>query len=440
MPLLFNLPSLLYLLALAVFAQATSEFMLSGLTPEIATDLAVSIPTAGWLTSAFALGMVVGAPTIAVLGRRWPRRLTLLVTLTVFLLAHVVGALADDFTLLLITRLVAALANAGFLAVALATASTLVEAKGRATAVLLAGTTLACIAGVPAGAWLGQHLGWRSAFWAVALICLPALVAIFRSIPSDRITPYDDAPADATQPPVARLRPSARLVVLLALGALVNGATFCTFTYLAPILTEVTGLDRSWIPALLMLFGLGSFAGVTLAGRYADRQAHGVLAAAGVALLLGWCLFASTAQLTAAAVALVFVQGLLSFAVGSTLISLALYAGAESPVLAGGLATAALNVGAVLGPVAGGIGITLTGDRAPLWCSAILVAAALLTALVTSTRTTVQPRPDGPADALPGVGGGENTPLDGGARRTPVRRTEAGSASLVDRSARPHSG
>jgi DHA1 family chloramphenicol resistance protein-like MFS transporter len=121
-------------------------------------------------------------------------------------------------------------------------------------AVLLSGTTLACSAGVPAGAWLGQHLGWRLAFWAVALICLPALIAIFRSIPRE---PAPTAPA------VRQLRPSQRLVVFLVSGALVNGATFCTFTYLAQILTEVTGLDRSWIPALLMLFGLGSFAGVT---------------------------------------------------------------------------------------------------------------------------------------------------------------------------------
>jgi DHA1 family chloramphenicol resistance protein-like MFS transporter len=374
------MPFLLYLLALAVFAQATSEFMLSGLTPEIAGDLAVSIPTAGWLTSAFALGMVVGAPAIAVLGRRWPRRTTLLSTLTVFLLAHVVGALADDFTVLLITRLLAALSNAGFLAVALATATTLVsaDAKGRATAVLLAGTTLACIAGVPAGAWLGQHFGWRSAFWAVGLICLPALLAIVRSLPR--------ADTGSGQPVMTRLRPTRRLVVLLLLGALVNGATFCTFTYLAPILTGVTALDRSWIPALLALFGLGSFAGVTLAGRYADRRAQGVLVAAGCALLLGWCVFAATAHVTGLAIALVFLQGLLSFAVGSALISLALYAAAESPVLAGGLATAALNVGAVLGPVAGGVGIESAGDRAPLWCSAALVAAALAVAAVARSR------------------------------------------------------
>ncbi|MEV6282640.1 Cmx/CmrA family chloramphenicol efflux MFS transporter [Kribbella sp. NPDC051770] len=390
------MPFLLYLLALAVFAQATSEFMLSGLTPEIAAELAVPIPTAGWLTSAFALGMVVGAPAVAVLGRRWPRRATLLLTLTVFLLAHVAGALADDFAVLLLSRLLAALANAGFLAVALATAATLSTATGRATGVLLAGTTLACIAGVPAGAWLGQHLGWRAAFWAVALLCLPALIAIARSLPAQPVR---------LQPPVT-FRITRRLVFLLTLGALVNGATFCTFTYLAPVLTGVTRLDSSWVPALLMLFGLGSFAGVTLAGRYADRRAYGVLAAAGIALLLGWCAFAWAAHLPAAAVPLVFLQGLLSFGVGSALISLALSAGAESPVLAGGLATAALNVGAVLGPLAGGAAITAAGDRAPLWCSAALTGIALVTAVLAG----------------------------------PVRRAARGSDSLVDRSRRPETG
>jgi MFS transporter, DHA1 family, chloramphenicol resistance protein len=128
---------------------------------------------------------------------------------------------------------------------------------------------------------------------------------------------------------------------------------------------------------MLALFGLGSFAGVTAAGRYADR--HGTLAvfvAAGI-LFLGWCAFAVAASIPAAAVVLVFLQGAWSFAVGSTLISYALYAGSDSPVLAGGLATASLNVGAALGPVLGGVGISLTGYRAPLWLSALLVGTAV---------------------------------------------------------------
>ncbi|MEI8409828.1 MULTISPECIES: Cmx/CmrA family chloramphenicol efflux MFS transporter [unclassified Kribbella] len=364
------MPFVLYLLGLAVFAQATSEFMLSGLGPDIAHDLGVSIPTTGWLTSAFAVGMIVGAPAIAVLGARWPRRRTLLVTLTVFLLVHVIGAVTTSFAVLLITRVIAALANAGFLAIALATATSLVrpDAKGRATSVLLGGTTLACIVGVPGGALLGQQFGWRSAFWAVAIISFPALIAILRAVPADRIT----GPVT-----VGGVRFRQRLVVLLILGALVNGATFCSFTYLAPVLTEVTGLGAGWVPVMLALFGLGSFAGVAIAGRYADSRDTRLVFVAGGTLLLGWCAFALTASAPTAAVVLVFTQGLLSFAVGSTLISYALYAASESPVLAGGLATASLNVGAALGPALGGAAITLTNYRAPLWASALLVGTAL---------------------------------------------------------------
>ncbi|WP_350278705.1 Cmx/CmrA family chloramphenicol efflux MFS transporter [Kribbella sp. HUAS MG21] len=368
------MPVLLYLLGLAVFAQATSEFMLSGLGPDIARDLGISIPAAGWLTSAFALGMIVGAPAIAVLGARWPRRRTLLATLTVFLIVHVIGALTTSFTVLLVTRVLAALANAGFLAVALATATSLVrpDAKGRATSILLGGTTLACIVGVPAGAMLGRYLGWRSAFWAVAVVSLPALIAILRSVPARGIGPVTVGGF--------RLRP--RLAVLLLLGALVNGATFCSFTYLSPVLTEVTGLGTGWVPLMLAVFGVGSFVGITIAGRYADRRDHRLTFVAGGILLLGWCTFALTAEYAAPTVALLFVQGAMSFAVGSTLISYALYAGAETPILTGALATAALNTGAATGPALGGAAIAHGGYHAPLWVSAVLVATALLTALL----------------------------------------------------------
>ncbi|MEV4088333.1 MFS transporter, partial [Nonomuraea fuscirosea] len=165
------MPFAVYLLGLAVFAQGTSEFMLSGLLPGIARDLNVSIPAAGLLTSAFAAGMVVGAPLMAVLSLRWSRRFALLAFLVVFLLAHVVEAVTTGYGVLLVSRAVAALANAGFLAVAMATAISLAppDAKGRATSVLLGGVTAACVAGVPGGALLGEVWGWRSAFWAVAL-------------------------------------------------------------------------------------------------------------------------------------------------------------------------------------------------------------------------------------------------------------------------------
>ncbi|MFJ2772613.1 Cmx/CmrA family chloramphenicol efflux MFS transporter [Streptomyces sp. NPDC087300] len=369
------MPFPLYLLALAVFAQGTSEFMLSGLLSDIASDLDVSIPAAGQLTSAFAVGMVVGAPLMAVLSRRFSRRGALLAFLLTFLLVHVVGALTTSFAVLLATRVIGALANAGFLAVALVTATAMVgpDAKGRAASVLLGGVTVACVAGVPAGALLGTAWGWRSAFWAVALISVPAVLAIARAVPAG--APESGGPGALGE--LGALR-APRLLVTLLLGALVNGATFCTFTYLAPLVTDVTGLGTGWVPVVLALFGIGSFIGVGLGGRLADTRPLPLLVCGSLALLTGWVLFAVTAAHPVAAVALALVQGALSFAVGSTLISQVLYAASGAPTLAGGFATAAFNVGGALGPWCGGLAISAGfGYRGPLWVSALLVALAL---------------------------------------------------------------
>ncbi|KQX49816.1 MULTISPECIES: Cmx/CmrA family chloramphenicol efflux MFS transporter [unclassified Streptomyces] len=372
------MPFAVYVLGLAVFAQGTSEFMLSGLVHDMAADFGVSLAAVGSLTSAFAVGMVVGAPLVAVLSLRWPRRRALLAFLLTFLLAHVVGALTHSFDVLFVTRVVAALANAGFLAVGLSTAAAMAgpEAKGRATSVLLSGVTLACVAGVPLGAVVGEVWGWRSAFWGVALVSAPAVLAILRSVPA---TPVDPG-APGVRHELRALR-TPRLIVTLALGALVNGATFCSFTYLAPVVTEVTGLSAGWVPATLALFGIGSFVGVNLGGRLADRRPGPVLVAGGAALAAGWLLLALVAGHPVAALLLVLVQGTLSFGVGSTLIARALYAASGAPTLSGGFATAALNVGAVAGPVLGGLALgTGLGFRAPPVVSAALVAVALLVA------------------------------------------------------------
>ncbi|YCK38499.1 Cmx/CmrA family chloramphenicol efflux MFS transporter [Actinomadura sp. ATCC 39365] len=385
------MPFAIYVLGLAVFAQGTSEFMLSGLVPAIAADLGVSVPAAGALTSAFAAGMVVGAPLMALLSLRWPRRQALLVFLVAFVLVHVAGALTTDFAVLLATRVLGALANAGFLAVGLATAAGMVapDAKGRATSVLLGGITLACVAGVPAGAVLGQAFGWRSAFWAVALVSLPAVLAVVRSVPAGG---QESARPRARHELRALREP--RLLVALALGALVNAATFCTFTYLSPLVTEVSGVSDGWVPVLLALFGLGSFAGVTAAGRLSDARPALVLVAGGLALPAGWALFASAAGVPAAAFVLVFVQGALSFAVGSTLIARVLYAAAAAPSLGGSFATAALNVGATAGPALGGAAIAAgLGYRSAPWVSALLVVVALaVAALVHRSSASVTAR------------------------------------------------
>ncbi|MFD9894805.1 Cmx/CmrA family chloramphenicol efflux MFS transporter [Amycolatopsis sp. NPDC059027] len=375
------MPFALYLLGLAVFAQGTSEFMLSGLVADIAADLHVSVPAAGLLTSAFAAGMVIGAPVMALLSLRLSRRGALVAFLSVFVVVHVLGALTADFGVLLATRVAGALANAGFWAVALAAANAMVrpELRGRATSIVVSGVTVACIAGVPAGALLGQFWGWRSAFWAVAVVSLPALFAILRTIPGGR-----PASAETSARKELRVLREPRLLVVLLLGALVNGGTFGTFTYLATLFTTVGGLGVGWVPALLALFGVGSFLGVTLGGRLADVRPGLVLFGGSAALLLGWILLAVTAANLVVAIVLVFVLGVLSFGVGSTLIPRVFAVAPGAPTLAGGLATAAFNVGAVVGPWFGGLAIgTALGYRGAPWVSAVLVALALALAVAT---------------------------------------------------------
>ncbi|MFF9094350.1 Cmx/CmrA family chloramphenicol efflux MFS transporter [Streptomyces sp. NPDC014776] len=380
------MPAPLYLLALAVFAMGTSEFMLAGLLPDIASDLGVTVGTAGALTSAFAIGMIVGAPLVAALARDWPRRSSLLAFVLVFAGAHAVGAVTTSFPILFATRVVAALANAGFLAVALTAAATLVSParKGRALAVLLAGTTVATIAGVPGGSVLGALLGWRATFWAVAALCLPAALGILKGIPAGR----DEVEATGRPALRAELAQLTRppLILAMLLGALVNAATFGSLTFLAPVVTDSAGLGELWVPVALVLFGTGSFVGVTVAGRLSDQRPGLVVAVAGPLLLIGWPALAVLAGEPVALFLLVFVQGALSFAVGSTLITRVLYEAAGAPTMAGSYATAALNVGAAVGPVLAAATLgTEAGPRGPLWASGLLVAVALLIAFPSRT-------------------------------------------------------
>ncbi|WP_280436849.1 Cmx/CmrA family chloramphenicol efflux MFS transporter [Nocardia carnea] len=374
------MPFALYLLAMAIFAMGTSEFMLAGLVSDIAADLGVEIASTGLLTSAFAVGMAVGAPVMAVLARNRPVRSSLLVFVVVFLAAHIVGALTTEFAVLVTTRVVAALANAGFLAVALTAAAGLVPAdrRGRALAVLLSGTTMATIAGVPGGALLGAVFGWRVTFWAVALLCVPAAIGVLTGIPAPVREAADHGPGLADELAVL-IRP--RLVVVMLLGALVNAATFGAFTFLAPLMTDRAGLGDLWVPVALVLFGAGSFAGVTVAGRFSDTRPGVVVVMAGPLLCAGWFATALSADRPPVLLVLVFVQGALSFALGSTLITRVLYEAAAAPTMGGSYATAALNIGAAVGPLVAAVALgTRLGSLGPVVSGGVLVAVALLVA------------------------------------------------------------
>lgn len=383
-----RMPVAVYVLGLSVFALGTSEFMLSGLLPPIAEDMGVTIPQAGLLISAFAIGMVVGAPLLAVATLRLPRRTTLVSLISLFGLGQVAGALAPSYELLFASRIVSALACAGFWAVGAAVAIAMVEQhqRARAMAVMIGGLSIANVLGVPAGAFLGEHLGWRSAFWAVGAASAVALAGILALIP--RI------PLPAQKPRLSReLRIYRDRQVWLSIGitALAAGGVFCAFSYLSPLLTDVAGLDSQWVPWILGLFGIGALAGTTVGGRIADAHLFGVMLwgiTASTVFLAALALLASTA---AAAIALSFLIGFSAFFTAPALNARMFNVAGAAPTLAGATTTAAFNLGNTGGPWLGGTVIDAGyGYSATAWAGGAMTVTAIalgLAALRLDRRT-----------------------------------------------------
>ncbi|MER7862895.1 Cmx/CmrA family chloramphenicol efflux MFS transporter [Amycolatopsis japonica] len=370
------MPLAVCVLGLSVFALGTSEFMITGLLPGMAADLNVGIPEAGLLISAFAIGMVVGAPLLAIATLRVPRRATLMALLVVFGLSHVVGALGSGYALLFATRVVSAVACAGFWAVAAATAVALVpvERRGRALAILVGGLTVANIAGVPAGTFLGQHAGWRAAFWAVTALTVIALIGVFALVPETQNG--EDKTDVATE---LRLYRGGRFWLALGVIALAQAMIFATFSYLAPLLTEVAGLPESWVPGVLSLFGLGALIGITAGGRLADARPFVTLYGGLAVALLALVLLAVSGPATPVAIFAVFLFGVAGFGVNPALNVRAFAVAGNAPTLVGASTTAAFNVGNTVGPWLGGESIDAgLGYPSVAWVSVGLGVATVV--------------------------------------------------------------
>ncbi|MFI6964447.1 Cmx/CmrA family chloramphenicol efflux MFS transporter [Streptomyces sp. NPDC050255] len=374
------MPLAVYILGLSVFALGTSEFMLSGLLPPIADDMNVSIPRAGLLISAFAIGMVVGAPLLAVATLRLPRRTTLIALISVFGLGQVAGALAPTYEVLFASRVISAFACAGFWAVgaAVAIAMVPVNSRARAMAVMIGGLSIANVLGVPLGAFLGENLGWRSAFWAVGAASAVALAGVATLIP--RIPLPEKKPQLKRELAIYRDRQVWLSIVLTALAA---GGVFCAFSYLAPLLTDVAGLDSGWVPTVLALFGIGALIGTMIGGRVADAHLFGVLLsgiAASTVFLAALALFASN---QAAVIVLSFLLGLSAFYTAPALNARMFNVAGAAPTLAGATTTAAFNLGNTGGPWLGGTVIDMDfGFEATAWAGAAMTVLALVTVVL----------------------------------------------------------
>ncbi|MEN2421208.1 Cmx/CmrA family chloramphenicol efflux MFS transporter [Streptomyces rimosus] len=376
------MPLAVYVLGLSVFALGTSEFMLSGILQPLARDMGVSIPQAGLLVSAFAIGMVVGAPVLAGATLQLPRRTTLIGLLTVFGLGQVAGAVAPSYGVLFVSRVVSALACAGFWAVGAAVAVSLVPvtARARAMAVMVGGLSIANIAGVPAGALLGQHAGWRSAFWAVAVLSAIGLIGVIALVPRTAVPTGDERPALRRELSIYR----DKQVWLALVGTALNGAAvFALFSYLAPLLTDTAGLSESSVPTVLALFGVGALIGTFVGGRIADAHPFGTILGGIGASATVLTLLALTAHSPVAAVTLSLLLGVTAFTTAPALNARMFNVAHAAPTLAGATTTSAFNMGNTVGPWLGGLVIGAGwGYPAVAWTGALLAALGVVTTVV----------------------------------------------------------
>ncbi|WP_448612595.1 MFS transporter [Modestobacter sp. URMC 112] len=337
---------MVYVLAVGTFLMLTTEFVVAGLLPEIAGDLRVSVGQAGLLITVFAVGMIVGAPAMALLTRRMPRRTTLLLALAVFAVGHVVVALGSDFTLLLAARFVTAWATGAFWSVAsvVATRAAGPGARARALGLVGAGGMLANVVGVPIGAFAGQLSGWRGPFWALAVLALVAVPLIARHVPRE----HGDRLSVSLRSELSALR-SGRLWLVLAACATTTGGVLSTYSYISPLLTDRAGIATGLVPVVLVGFGVGSLIGTVLGGRLGDVHPHATtIAVAGstTAVLLAICLLATHPVPT---VLLVVLLGLLGLSANPVLSSLAVRFAGVAPTLGVAMSVAAYNAGTAVG-------------------------------------------------------------------------------------------
>jgi DHA1 family inner membrane transport protein len=378
----------LFALAMGGFAIGTTEFVSMGLLPQLADGVGVSIPRAGHVISAYAIGVVVGAPLIAVFGARLPRRELLIGLMLVFLIGNAASALATGFTSLTLARFLAGLPHGAYFGVASLVAADLVtpERRGRAVSRVMLGLAVSNVAGVPAATWLGQHAGWRSAYWLVtALAVLTAALVLW-------LVPHVAANREATGRNELRAFKNPQVLLTLLAGAVGFGGMFAVYTYIAPTVTDVAGLGEGRVPLYLLAFGLGMVVGTPLGGHLADWSIFRSLLVSSVAMILILVAFTQTSQW--------FVPGLLTaFALtvfGSVLVTnlqmrLMQVAG-DAQTIGAAMNHASLNVANALGAWLGGVVVAAGfGFTSPSWVGAGLSFAGLLVLLVSAAlhrRTT----------------------------------------------------
>nr|WP_232915879.1 MULTISPECIES: MFS transporter [Pseudomonas] len=371
-------------MALSAFAIGTTEFVIMGLLPDVAADLGVSIPGAGWLVTGYALGVAVGAPFMAMATAKLPRKAALVTLMGIFIIGNLLCALASDYNVLMFARVVTALCHGAFFGIGSVVAAGLVPANRRASAVALmfTGLTLANVLGVPLGTALGQYAGWRSTFWAVTVIGVIALIGLIRFLPTNRNEEKLDMRAE-----LGALR-GAGIWLSLTMTALFSASMFTLFTYIAPLLGEVTGVSPNGVTWTLLLIGLGLTAGNVIGGKMADRRLSSTLIGVFVSMAVISTVLSWTSTALIPTEITLFLWAVAAFAAVPALQINVVTFGKAAPNLVSTLNIGAFNVGNALGAWVGGSviahGLGLTS--VPL-AAAILAVLALLITLITFRQT-----------------------------------------------------
>lgn len=376
-------------MAIGSFAIGTTEFVTMGLLPEVTAGVGVSIPSGGHLVSAYALGVVVGAPLIAAFGARMPRRRLLGVLMLAFAAANVATAVAPGFLGVLASRFLAGLPHGAYFGVASLVAASLVlpHQRGQAVSSVMLGLATANVVGVPGATWLGQTLGWRSAYWTVAVIALLGVLAMALLVPSG-----PGRPEATVRREVGALRRPQVLLTLLV-GTVGFGGMFAVYSYVAPTATEVAGMPAAGVPLILLAFGVGGVLGTVIGGRAADKALVPTLATTlvlMVVILAGFTVLAQHPLGLAAGIFLIAVNG--SVLVTCLQLRLMDVAG-EAQALGAALNHASLNAANALGAWLGGVVIAAgLGYLAPAWVGAGLAVAGIVALGASLTFERYAPR------------------------------------------------
>lgn len=374
------MPIALYALTLGGCGIGLTEFVIMGLLPEVATDFGVTEQVAGGLISGYAIAVAVGAIALTAALSRVERRHALLGLMVLFILGNLLCAVADSYGFMMVGRIIAAGCHGAFFGIGAVVAADLVAPERRAAAISLmfAGLTVANVAGVPLGTLLGQAAGWRSTFWAITGIGVIALIGIALLIPRQGRPSVENGILAEF-----RIFRQPQVWLSMLVTVLGYGGMFGAFSYIAFTLTEVSGFAATAVPWLLIVFGVGLFAGNLLGGRFADRNLFGTLVVVLVALTLALVFFALTATSPVATVVSLLLVGGFGFAtVPGFQIRIMRFADG-APALASGANIAAFNVGNALGASVGGMTIAAgLGFTSPLWAGAAITVSGLLILLV----------------------------------------------------------